>query len=190
MNFKYIHLVWVFIALFCLCINRCDGRKNNRHALRKVVATSNKTKELQTANFTRPKHFKSKRVKHVGGRTTKLRHIATRKVNSHGSLVKSRLPLTAKGKKEMKRQFILRPPSSQFPMFGQKSPFMMMRPPPLTQKTVVTTHIPRPPIAIPFNPLLMNHFMHSFHGNMHSPFGLLGNNDLMKSYEDDEEDDG
>jgi len=192
MNYKFIHIVLLLIILFGLCLTRIDGKKKGRRAVGNVTKVSNKTKEQVTANATSVKYSRSKKLKHVG-KTSKLRNIATGKVNSYGRGVKSHLPLTAKGKKEMKRQFILRPPSSQFSLFdqGQKPPFMMMRPPPLTQKTVVTTHIPRPPIAIPFNPLLMNHFMHSLHGGMHSPFGgLFGNGDVIKAYEDDDDDEG
>lgn len=192
MNFKFTYFVFVVLIFFCLYTRKIDGKKHGRRSLGNVTDVSNSTKEQVTTNATSVKYSKSKKLKHVGT-TSKLRHMATRKVNSPGRGVKSHLPLTAKGQKEMKRQFILRPPSSQFSMFdqGQKPPFMMMRPPPLTQKTVVTTHIPRPPIAIPFNPLFMNHLMHSLHGGMHSPFaGLLGNGDIMKTYEEDDDDEG
>ena len=82
--------------------------------------------------------------------------------------------------KERKRQFIMHP------MHSFSHPYMFMRPPPLTQRTIVTTRIPRPPMAIPYNP-----FLRSFYGGMHhhaSPFPFY---DPMKMYGDeDEEEEG
>lgn len=182
MNLKLRYLLVLLLGLFCL-INECHGRKKIRRRSQRNVETKESNRQ---DNITSLKYSKTKKSKHVG--STKLRHIATRKVNNPGSQLRTHLPLTAKGKEQMKRQFILRPPSQQFnPFLGQKPPFLMMKPPPLTQKTVVTTHIPRPPIAIPFNPFLMNHIMHSFHGGMHNPFGFMGNGDFMKGYNDDDD---
>lgn len=147
---------------------------------------NNGTKIQTKQKGSKSKYHKVKILKRVSLKSRKT--VAPSKVKSSTKSV-HRLPLTPKGKKEQKRQFILRPP--HLPMFEpfQKSPFMMMRPPPLTQKTVVTTHIPRPPIAIPYNSL-MNHFLHPFMNEqpgMHSPFQMLENPNMMKQYEEDED---
>lgn len=152
-----------------------------------VDRLQNNGTQIQTKQRgSKSKYHKVKILKRVSLKSRKT--VAPSKVKSSTKSV-HRLPLTPKGKKEQKRQFILRPP--HLPMFEpfQKSPFMMMRPPPLTQKTVVTTHIPRPPIAIPYNSL-MNHFLHPFMNEqpgMHSPFQMLENPNMMKQYEEDED---
>ena len=81
--------------------------------------------------------------------------------------------------KERKRQFIMHPMHT----FGH--PYMLMRPPPMTQRTIVTTRIPRPPMPIPYNPF----YARSFYGGMHhhgSPFSFY---DPMKMYGDELEED-
>lgn len=82
---------------------------------------------------------------------------------------------------ERKRQFIMHP------LHSFSHPYMFMRPPPMTQRTIVTTRIPRPPMAIPYNPF----FARSFYGGMPhhgSPFSFY---DQMKMYGDeDEEEEG
>ena len=69
---------------------------------------------------------------------------------------KSILKNTIKGKKagntnETKRQFINRP---KIRYFGNR-PYIWMKPSPLTQRTIVTTHIPRPPLALPYSSRIM-----------------------------------
>ena len=79
---------------------------------------------------------------------------------------------------ENKRQFIMRP-SHQF-----SHPLMFMRPPPMTQRTIVTTRIPRPPLAIPYNP----YFPRSYFGmhRMHRPYPYYDPS-MARYYGDDEE---
>lgn len=84
--------------------------------------------------------------------------------------------------KERKRQYIMHP------LHPYVHPYMFMRPPPMTQRTIVTTRIPRPPMAVPYNPF----FPRSFFGGMHhhgSPFSFY---DPMKMYGDeiDEDEEG
>lgn len=50
-----------------------------------------------------------------------------------------------------KRQFINRP---RIRYFGNR-PYIWMKPSPLTQRTIVTTHIPRPPLALPYSARIM-----------------------------------
>jgi hypothetical protein len=69
---------------------------------------------------------------------------------------KSVLKHTIKGKKdgyknETKRQFITRP---RIRYFGNR-PYIWMKPSPLTQRTIVTTHIPRAPLALPYSSRIM-----------------------------------
>ncbi|XP_022777855.1 EGF-like repeat and discoidin I-like domain-containing protein 3, partial [Stylophora pistillata] len=47
--------------------------------------------------------------------------------------------------------------------------YMFMRPPPMTQRTIVTTRIPRPPMPIPYNPFFGRGFFGGMHRS-HSPF--------------------
>lgn len=54
-------------------------------------------------------------------------------------------------KNETKRQFINRP---RIRYFGNR-PYIWMKPSPLTQRTIVTTHIPRPPLALPYSARVM-----------------------------------
>ena len=81
--------------------------------------------------------------------------------------------------KERKRQFIIHPA-----LHALSHPYMFMRPPPMTQRTIVTTRIPRPPMAIPYNGLLSR----GLYGGMHhyvSPFSMF---DPMRMYAGGEED--
>lgn len=57
-----------------------------------------------------------------------------------------------KNANETKRQFITRP---RIRYFGNR-PYIWMKPAPLTQRTIVTTHIPRPPLALPYSSRIMN----------------------------------
>lgn len=52
---------------------------------------------------------------------------------------------------EKKRQFITRP---RIRYFGNR-PYIWMKPSPMTQRTIVTTHIPRPPLALPYSTRIM-----------------------------------
>lgn len=83
--------------------------------------------------------------------------------------------------KERKRQYIMHPPH----VFNH--PYMFMRPPPMTQRTIVTTRIPRPPMAIPFNPFFSRSFLGGMHHHPHYPFY----DPMAQMYgEEDEEDEG
>ena len=83
--------------------------------------------------------------------------------------------------KERKRQFIMHPTHA----FGH--PLMFMRPPPMTQRTIVTTRIPRPPMAIPYNPF----FSRSYFGGMHhSHFPFYGDPMAQMYSEEDEDEEG
>ena len=76
-------------------------------------------------------------------------------------------------KNETKRQFINRP---RIRYFGNR-PYIWMKPSPLTQRTIVTTHIPRPPLALPYSSrimrLLANRYP-SLYGRQTMPQGLAG----------------
>lgn len=85
------------------------------------------------------------------------------------------------GNKERKRQFIMHPPHS----FAH--PYMFMRPPPMTQRTIVTTRIPRPPMAIPYNPFFSRSFLGGMH---HSHFPFYDPMAQMYGGEEDEEEEG
>ena len=83
-----------------------------------------------------------------------------------------------KGKKdgyrnETKRQFINRP---RIRYFGNR-PYIWMKPSPLTQRTIVTTHIPRPPLALPYSSRIMRLLASrypSLYGRQMLPGGLAG----------------
>ena len=60
-----------------------------------------------------------------------------------------------------KRQYISRP------RFVIRDGYVYMKAPPMTQKTIVTTHIPRPPMVMPYNT-----FMHRYRNGM--PVGMAG----------------
>jgi len=59
-----------------------------------------------------------------------------------------------------KRQYISRP------KFVVRNGYVYMKAPPLTQKTIVTTHIPRPPMVMPYS-----RFMHSYRRGGDRMFG-------------------
>ena len=91
---------------------------------------------------------------------------------------KHALKNTVKGKEnghtnETKRQFINRP---RIRYFGNR-PYIWMKPAPLTQRTIVTTHIPRPPLALPYSSrimqLLANRYP-SLYGRQMVPQGYPG----------------
>ena len=86
---------------------------------------------------------------------------------------------------DQKRQFIARPMG---PMGPLSSPFVLMRRPPLTQRTIVTTHIPRPPMPVPYNGYNPYMLPGSLYGRTRFPFRRFhhGYSDI---YEEDEEDD-
>ena len=83
--------------------------------------------------------------------------------------------------KERKRQFIMHPAHA----FGH--PLMFMRPPPMTQRTIVTTRIPRPPMAIPYNPFFSRGY---FGGMHHSHFPFYGDPMTQMYSEEDEDEEG
>ena len=60
-----------------------------------------------------------------------------------------------------KRQFISRP------RFVVRNGYVYMKAPPMTQKTIVTTHIPRPPMVVPYNTFLHRYRGASFLGPGH-----------------------
>ena len=106
------------------------------------------------------------------------------KTSKHKSATRNRFPsaLNSKGRKEQKRQYIMRP---QISLAGNPlRPYMVIRPPPMTQKTIVTTHIPRPPMTLPYNPYLL---MHPFFGGAHVHGLPYGEGLATHMYEGDEE---
>ena len=110
--------------------------------------------------------------------TSKGKHAKTRVIKP---LKKNQTPSPLKdGNKERKRQFIMHPPHA----FSH--PYMFMRPPPMTQRTIVTTRIPRPPMAVPFNPF----FSRSFLGGMHHPHYPFYDPMAQMYGEEDEEEEG
>ena len=70
-------------------------------------------------------------------------------------------------KAEKKRQFITRP---RIRYFGNR-PYIWMKPSPLTQRTIVTTHIPRPPLALPYSTRIMKLLANRYPS---SPLGRRG----------------
>ena len=156
--------------------------------LREIAARPTEEKSL---NLSKTKEIKAK-TQHDGlkRKQTKLALRDTSKNQQHG-VRNSRISkpfkkpkafsLLRNNNKERKRQFIMHP------LHQLSHPYMLMRPPPMTQRTIVTTRIPRPPMAIPYNPF----FPRSFYGGMHhhgSPFSFY---DPMKMYGDeDEEEEG
>ena len=76
-------------------------------------------------------------------------------------------------KNETKRQFINRP---RIRYFGNR-PYIWMKPAPLTQRTIVTTHIPRPPLALPYSSRIMQLLANkypSLYGRQMVPQGYPG----------------
>ena len=74
---------------------------------------------------------------------------------------------------ETKRQLITRP---RIRYFGNR-PYIWMKPSPLTQRTIVTTHIPRPPLALPYSSRVMRLLASrypSLYGRQMLPGGLPG----------------
>lgn len=66
-----------------------------------------------------------------------------------------------KSHKTQKRQFIARP------RFIVRNGYVYMKAPPMTQKTIVTTHIPRPPMMLPYNT-----FMHRYRTGLLNGVGM------------------
>ena len=69
----------------------------------------------------------------------------------------------ARGLLKEKRQYISRP------KFVVRNGYVYMKAPPMTQKTIVTTHIPRPPMVMPYS-----RFMHSYRRGGERMFGAGG----------------
>lgn len=69
------------------------------------------------------------------------------------------VPSTDKKSAGNKRQYIARP------RFVIRDGYVYMKAPPMTQKTIVTTHIPRPPMVMPYNT-----FLHRYRND----YGRLG----------------
>lgn len=104
-----------------------------------------------------------------------------RKTRVNKSLKKKQTPSPLKDEnRERKRQFIMRPSHA----FGHS--YMFMRPPPMTQRTIVTTRIPRPPMPIPYNPF----FGRGFFGGMHHLHNSFYDAMAQMYGEEDEEDEG
>lgn len=146
--------------------------------------TTARPTEEQLSNLTKSKESPSKTQQDgpkwtqtkLGLRdTSKRQHKKTRVIKP---LKKKKTPSPLKdGNKERKRQYIMHPPHS----FSH--PYMFMRPPPMTQRTIVTTRIPRPPMPMPYNPF----FARSFYGGMHhSHFPLY--DPMAQMYGDEDED--
>lgn len=94
----------------------------------------------------------------------------------------SRVPSPLKQTDEVqKRQFIYHPPNV--------SPYLMMRRPPLTQRTIVTTRIPRPPMPIPYNPYDPYMLQGSLYGGGHFPYERFHHGFAHMYGEEEEEDD-
>lgn len=70
--------------------------------------------------------------------------------------------------KTQKRQFIARP------RFIVRNGYVYMKAPPMTQKTIVTTHIPRPPMMLPYNT-----FMHRYRTGLLNGVGMGRRNHYM-----------
>ena len=64
-------------------------------------------------------------------------------------------PPSASATNKIKRQYISRP------RFVIRDGYVYMKAPPMTQKTIVTTHIPRPPMVMPYNT-----FLHRYRNGM------------------------
>ena len=75
-------------------------------------------------------------------------------------------------KDEAKRQFINRP---KIRYFGNR-PYIWMKPSPLTQRTIVTTHIPRPPLALPYSARIIRLLASKY------PSGLYGRQMVPQAY--------
>lgn len=126
---------FVVSALFCLasvCVARPFDEIQDRN---------------QTQHYHKRKHSRGRfKTQFLRKSTT---HTKGRKIPSFPSL------LNFKNLQEQKRQYIMRP---QVSIAGNPMrPYMVIRPPPMTQKTIVTTHIPRPPVTLPYNPYLLMH---------------------------------
>lgn len=145
-------------------------------------------REEQLSNLTKSKE-KQRKTQQDGSKwtqtklglrdTSKGKH---RKTRVSKPLMKKQAPSPVKGSnKERKRQFIMRPPHA-FP-----HPYMFMRPPPMTQRTIVTTRIPRPPMAIPYNPFFSRSFLGGMH---HSHFPFYGDPMAQMYGEEDEDEEG
>lgn len=95
--------------------------------------------------------------------TAKLQQQAINKPDTHyDSSIRKRdkIPVPSELKPvSNKRQFISRP------RFVIRDGYVYMKAPPMTQKTIVTTHIPRPPMVMPYNT-----FLHRYRGG-YTPFG-------------------
>lgn len=139
---------------------------------------SSLTKSKEKKGKTQQDGLKWKQTKSALRDTSKGQHSKTRVIKP---LKKKQTPSPLKdGNRESKRQFIMRPPHA----FGH--PYMFMRPPPMTQRTIVTTRIPRPPMAIPYNPF----FPRGLYGGMHHSHSPYYDAMAQMYGEEDEEDEG
>lgn len=71
------------------------------------------------------------------------------------------IPIRGRRLHGRKRQFITRP------KFVVRNGYVYMKAPPLTQKTIVTTHIPRPPMMMPYN-----RFLHNYRRDREMAYGV------------------
>ena len=79
-------------------------------------------------------------------------------------------------KQHVKRQYITRP------RFVVRNGYVYMKAPPMTQKTIVTTHIPRPPMVMPYNTFL--HRYHGGYGMPHRSHYMLPQQQMMEGGDD------
>ena len=160
------------VLLVILCeIDARPNRKDKRSSrLSQTEETREKTKQVA---------IRQKQTQLVlRDRVNENQHGA-RELRTSKPLKKSKNILSLKHNYERKRQYIMHPFHTALP-----HPYMLMRPPPMTQRTIVTTRIPRPPMPIPYNEF----FSRGLYGGMHHrafPFSLY---DPMRMYTDDEED--
>lgn len=127
-----------------------------------------------SASVARPfeeKHERNQTQHHLLKGKHKLSHGRSEMIGKTSTRTKARKihfpsPLNLKGQQQQKRQYIMHP---QISLAGNPlRPYMVIRPPPMTQKTIVTTHIPRPPVTLPYNPYLL---MHPFFRGAHLSYG-------------------
>ena len=87
------------------------------------------------------------------------------------------------GKSETKRQFIAHPRSHYYSHPG----YVYLKAPPIRQKTIVTTRIPRPPIMMSYKQFLHRLARERFHDGYHSPYHVDdGDDDEYAEHEHEE----
>ncbi len=85
------------------------------------------------------------------------------------------------GLSEIKRQFIAHPNSR----YRTHPGFVYLKAPPIQQRTIVTTHIPRPPMIMSYKAFL-NKMMHDQMHGLHSPYRVADSEDEDYDHEREE----